>query len=145
MQLANYTYLNKWNDHLDTSLDSLQTLIIVFGSADIESIKKPLEELVGSFPLATIIGASTAGEIFQDELLEDALVVAVMCFDSTSIRLVSQAVTSPEYSFENGSFIAESLMDNESPEKLIPPPEPLSPEPVVFPLIIDQLIGRVPP
>ena len=113
MQLANYTYFNKWNDHLDTSLDSLQTLIIVFGSADIESIKKPLEELVGSFPLATIIGASTAGEISQDELLEDALVVAVMCFDSTSIRLVSQAVTSPEYSFENGSFIAESLMTSD--------------------------------
>ena len=110
MRLVNYTYMNKWNSALDSSLDSDQTLIIVFGSSNIQSIKKPLEELVGSFPRATVIGASTAGEISQDELLEDSLVVTVMCFDNTTIRLVSQAVTSPEYSFENGSFIAESLM-----------------------------------
>lgn len=113
MRLANYTYLDKWNTALDTSLDSSQTLLIVFGSPDMERIQKPLNELSHAFPQATIIGASTAGEIMQDELLEDALVVTVMCFENSTIRLVSQVVTSAEYSFENGSFIAETLMSDD--------------------------------
>jgi len=113
MRLANYTYLDNWDSALDASLDSSQTLIIVFGSSNIERIKQPLQELTNTFLHATIIGASTAGEITQDELLEDALVVTVICFENTTIRLVSQTVTSAEDSFENGSFIAESLMSSD--------------------------------
>ena len=113
MRLATYTYLDNWNSALDASLDSSQTLLIVFGSSNIERIKKPLQELTNTFPHATIIGASTAGEIMQDELLEDALVVTVICFEKTTIRLVSQAVTSTEDSFENGSLIARSLMNSD--------------------------------
>ncbi len=113
MRLANYTYLDKWNTAFDTSLDSSQTLLIVFGSPDIEKIQKPLNELAHAFSQATIIGASTAGEITQDELLEDALVVSVICFERTKIRLVSHAVISSENSFENGSFIAKSLMNSD--------------------------------
>ena len=110
MQLANYTYIDQWNTTLDASLDSSQTLLIVFGSSDIEKIKQPLKELTATFSLSTIIGASTAGEIMQDELLEDTLVVSVICFEHTQIRLVSQKVTSAIHSFKYGSFIAESLM-----------------------------------
>jgi len=113
MRLANYTYLDNWDSALDASLDSSQTLIIVFGSSNIERIKQPLQELTNTFLHATIIGASTAGEITQDELLEDAFVVAVICFENTTIRLVSQTVTSAEDSFENGAFIAESLMSSD--------------------------------
>jgi len=113
MQLANYTYTNSWSSDLNSVLDSPQTLIIVFGSSKMESIKKPLKELIETFPLATVIGASTAGEIFQDELLENALVVSVMHFDNTSIRLVSHAVTAPEDSFEKGSAIAKTLSEDD--------------------------------
>lgn len=112
MRLANYTYIDQWDSDLDTSLDSVQTLIIVFGP-NTEKIDQPLQELTRTFPQATIIGASTAGEIRQDELLEDALVVTVICFENTMIRLVSQAVTSAADSFENGSFIARSLMSSD--------------------------------
>lgn len=113
MRLANYTYLDTWSTPLDTSLDSSQTLLIVFGSPDIERIKQPLQELVTAFASSTIIGASTAGEITQDELLEDAFVVTVIRFEHTVIRLISQAVSSAEYSFENGAFVAKSLMNSE--------------------------------
>ena len=113
MRLANYTYKKNWSAALDTSLDSLQTLIIVFGSSNIETINKPLEELISSFPLATVIGASTAGEIAQDELLEEALVVAVIRFDHTAIRLVSQVITNPEECFKRGVVLAKSLLQDD--------------------------------
>jgi len=113
MQLANYTYENSWNTPLDSSLDSLQTLIIVFGSSNVDTVKKPLEELIRSFPLATVIGASSAGEIFQDELLENALVASVICFENTSIRLALHAVTVPEDSFEKGAAIAKTLLEDD--------------------------------
>lgn len=113
MRLANYIYTDNWNAVLDSSLDSRQTLIIAFGSSNIETIKKPLEELLSAFPLSTVVGASTAGEIVQDELLEDTLVVAVICFEKTSLRLISQVVTSTDTCLENGVSIAERLLNDD--------------------------------
>ena len=113
MRLANYTYKKNWNTSLDTSLDSEQTLVIVFGSSKTEIVKKPLDELLSHFPLATIIGASSAGEIAQDELLEEALVVAVIRFDHTAIRLVSQVITNPEECFKRGVVLAKSLLQDD--------------------------------
>ena len=95
---------------MDASLDSEQTLIVLFGSAKTETIEKPLEELVVHFPKSTIIGASSAGEIAGDELLEDGMVVAVLHFEHTHVRFVSQINAVPEDSYESGSFIARKLL-----------------------------------
>lgn len=110
MQLAYYKYDENWNAELDASFDSEQTLIILFGSAKIETIKKPLEELVGHFPKSIIMGASSAGEIVRDELLEDGMVVAILYFEHTPIRLISQVNAVPEDSYESGSSIARALL-----------------------------------
>jgi len=113
MQLTNYTYSDKWSAELDATLDSRQTLIILFGSSKIEHIKNPLATLINAFPLATIVGASTAGEIFQDELLENSLVASVICFENTAIRLATHVVAAAEDSFEKGTAIAKTLLEDD--------------------------------
>lgn len=109
MRIENYMYEEGWDRPFDTSLDSEQTLVILFGMPDALSVQAPIDALVEGFPHATIVGASSAGEIFQDACFTGTVSVAVLCFERTRLRFVSQAVTSPEYSYENGRFIAEML------------------------------------
>jgi len=109
MKLMIYSYQGEWNIPLDTALDSEHTLIIIFGTSKKEIVDEPIQEIVSSFPHSKIIGASTAGEILQDELLKESMVVAVMQFDSTRVKIATQNLTHTEDSFSKGINIANAL------------------------------------
>ncbi|MEN4052473.1 MULTISPECIES: FIST N-terminal domain-containing protein [Sulfurimonas] len=109
MLLETYLYTDRWNTSLNATLDSSNTLIIVFASSKVEIIKTPLLELSQTFLNAVIIGASTAGEIYQDELYEDSLVASVMKFEHTKLRHSLCTLISTENSFEDGVNIAQDL------------------------------------
>jgi len=114
MLLETYLYHNdSWNKEFDPSYDSKNTLLIVFASPDITKIEKPLRKLSEIFSTSIIIGASTAGEIYQDELYEDSLVVSVMKFKKTSLRHSICTLISSENSFEKGVSIANDLLTDE--------------------------------
>jgi len=109
MLLETYLYTDSWNKALDGSLDSLDTLLIVFGSAKTTNIEGALEELSQTFTAATIIGASTAGEIYQDELYEDSLAVSVMKFQKSRFQISKCTPISAENSYADGVAIAQDL------------------------------------
>jgi len=109
MQLKYYTFSKKWNEAFDTSLDSKQTLVLVFGSSDKELVKQPLQELRKAFKNSIIIGASTAGEILMDEMIEDSLVVSVLKFETTQITLATQEIKKVADSFNIGKNLADKL------------------------------------
>ncbi len=113
MQLQTYRYKDGWNKALDTSLDSNQTLIIVFGSSDTEIIFPALTDLRQVFPGALIIGTSGAGQILQDQIFDDGLIVVVTCFSSTRLKLVSLNIPDMTHSFELGQKLAHKLYDEE--------------------------------
>lgn len=112
MELFTNSYNDKWKFPLNRDLDSMRTLIVVFGSSDVDKITKPLQELSDTYTKATIIGASTAGEIIQDELLEGVLVISVMKFSSTRIDFVAQAVMHPEASYESAVSLTKRLKND---------------------------------
>jgi len=113
MILEYYTFKNGWNTSPDISLDSPQTLILVFGSPNIKKITEPLEHIKNSFKNSIIIGASSAGEIVMDELIEDSLVIAVLKFANSKIRLSTEHVKNASDSYLVGQNIASSLNDND--------------------------------
>jgi len=113
MLLETYLYTDSWNKALDSSYDSKNTLLIVFASPDTSKIEKPLEELSSIFSNSIIIGASTAGEIFQDELYEDSLVVSVIRFEKTELRHSICTLISAENSFKDGVNIARDLLQDD--------------------------------
>lgn len=113
MKLTIYKYNNKWNKSFNETLNTEKSLVLVFGSSKKSLIEKPLEQLVKSFCNATIVGASTAGEILQDELLNDNIVVAVMTFSSTRIKSVSEPLTKIEYSYDSGVKISQELLEDD--------------------------------
>jgi len=100
-----------WSDSFDLSLDSPNTLVVVFAASKIELVQKPLDELLKSFPNSKIIGASTAGEILKAELKQNSVVVAIIKFHSTNIKLITQKIDSMDDSFKSGVDLSQKLVD----------------------------------
>lgn len=79
----------KWSDvsqhsNASTSFD----LVLVFG--DIEELKNPLlhEHIRALYPIADIVVSSTSGEIINDQVLCNSVVVTAVSFNKTKIRSV---------------------------------------------------------
>jgi hypothetical protein len=109
MKLMIYSYKGTWNMPLDSTLDSNDTLVIVFGTSKKEIVDKPIQEVLSHFPNSKIMGASTAGEILQDELLKESIVVVVMQFDTTRVKIATQSLSHADDSFSRGVNIANTL------------------------------------
>ncbi len=110
MRLETYYYLPEkgWNRPLDGSLDSEKSLLILFGDSRMDESHSGFTELLKRYPLAKIVGCSTAGEIFEEELLSGSLVAAVMRFECSEIEVASCSI-------EPGvgdSVIGERLMES---------------------------------
>ena len=109
MKLERYLYDGGWDKPLDNSLDSENTLILLFSSSDVESVKKPLAELVDNFENSVIMGASGAGQIFDDQILDSGVIVVVTKFESTKIKKVSLKIEDMKESYGMGKMMKETL------------------------------------
>ena len=109
MKIDNYKYTHSWDKKFNTELDSNKTLILVFASLESTLLKEQLKELKKSFPNSFILGASTAGEICQDEILDDTITVTIIKFENTKIEMVSKRVEDNE-SFKCGAETSKQLL-----------------------------------
>ena len=99
-----------WDSAPDGGLDSDQTLLIVFASSQPDAaVAQQLAELRQTFPRATLIGCSSSGEIYGEDLHDDAIVLAAIRFGHTRIRLAHTRVDSARGSTAAGRAIAEKL------------------------------------
>lgn len=111
MQLATLTYTREigWSATPFPPLDSERTLIVVFGAAAFAQHAGPIAELRAAYPRSAFTGCSTAGEIFQRELADETLSVAIARFDHTDIHTAQASVAAPADSFEAGRNLALEL------------------------------------
>ncbi|DAB30576.1 MAG TPA: hypothetical protein CFH84_03270 [Sulfurimonas sp. UBA12504] len=113
MQIKTYLYMDKkWSEPLDVSMDSSNTLVVVFGSTDIVSIQEGLDTLILLYKNATIMGCSTSGEIYKNEVYDASLSVAVVKFEKSTFKLVVEELEE-ENSFEIGKKILDTLRGDE--------------------------------
>src|SRR5690349_1009474 len=91
------------------ALDSEQTLVTVFGPSSCLDEPGPVQELLASYPRSTVIGCSTAGEIFDTTIHDGTLSVAVCRFERTRLRAATAAVGAQGDSRKAGRQLAESL------------------------------------
>jgi hypothetical protein len=114
MKLHTFSYAAAagWSEYPLPTLDSENTLVIVFGAAEPDQFTEPLRELVTAFSNSHIVGCSTAGEIFGTALTDDSLSVAVTQFESgTRVATAAASVQTQAESFEAGAAIAHQLDD----------------------------------
>lgn len=84
-------------------LDSPETLIICFFSSN---KKEDVLKLKANFPLSTVVGCSSAGEIYDKEVYFDSMVVSLIQFKNTKFKVEASAAAD---SFELGRIVSENL------------------------------------
>ena len=111
MLVKTYNYTKTgWSESLDVSLDSEQTLVIVFASSDTSKIEKPLGEIIAAYPTSIVVGSSSANEIYNDEVSEDGFVAAVTQFEKTHLEMISLGVDNDEECYGIGQKLASLLL-----------------------------------
>ena len=109
MQVENYLYQGEWNRTLDKSLDSSNTLVVLFGSSQRALIEEAIKSITKTFSNSIIIGASSAGEIYQDEIYDGSLALLVMKMHKSTLKQSKIYPITPESSYDNGVKIAKEL------------------------------------
>lgn len=109
MRLKYFIYDGSWNNPLDADLDSKNTLILVFSTYDVVTVQKPLDEITNIFQNSLIIGSSTSGNILMDEFKENSLVMTVIQFSKTHLKLSTKKINAMNKSFVIGKEIAQEL------------------------------------
>lgn len=114
MTIHTYIYKNGlWNKAFDTTQDSPNTLILLFASLPQEVVAAEVRNLSNLFPSSLMLGASTGGEIFADEVHEDTIVVSVVRFHSTKLQNhICRAIDNTN-SYEDGVYIANALYEDD--------------------------------
>lgn len=105
-----YDPLRGWSDAIPES-SAESAAVFVFADPSFRANQAPLDELTGRLPFAQVIGCSTAGEILDDTIHEGSLSVAVVEFDSTTVRSATAAVQRIEHSRSAGRQIGSRLAD----------------------------------
>lgn len=114
MQTALYLYKEKsWNTKFDISLDSKNTLILIFASLDESRVQEEVSNIATLFPSSIIVGASTSGEIFKDEVFDDTMVVSVTKFQSTKLKNHVCKTIGNNTSYQDGVSIANELSSDD--------------------------------
>ena len=112
MEVKTYLFRNNaWNGSLDASMDSKNTLIILFGTKNISKISNAIENLIEAYPNSTLVGSSTSGEIYGNEIFNDSLSVAVLKFEKSNFRTIVKSIDE-ENSYEAGESIVDELLDD---------------------------------
>lgn len=110
MKITTVTYKTDtgWSESLP-DLDSKKTMILVFGAPEFIEKDQPFQELKEKYPTSLIAGCSTAGEIYNDMIYDNSLIVSITKFDCTDIRMHSIPVISADDSFDAGKQVAKGL------------------------------------
>ncbi|MDY7020516.1 MAG: FIST N-terminal domain-containing protein [Cyanobacteriota bacterium] len=103
-----------WSVPALPSLDSEQTLVLLFGTVELLHDPKPIKDLKQAYSQSHLIGCSTAGEILGTYLFECTLCVGVVQFEETQLRSANCSVdldlrTSSAKSYHAGRTLATQL------------------------------------
>jgi len=107
-----------WDEDLDVSLDSENTLLLCFGATNSSYIADGLSDITDKFKNSKILGCSTSGEIKDDLLYEKSLVVEVIQFEKTKLKFYFEELTSDIDSFQIGENLG-NFFKNENNLKSI--------------------------
>jgi len=84
-------------------------LVTLFGSRELIGMPQIFEHVAALYPNAQIVSSSTAGEIIDEEVFDDSVIVTAMQFEKTKVRAIKTAFGQQQNSFETGKFLYKSL------------------------------------
>ncbi|MDX2229622.1 MAG: FIST N-terminal domain-containing protein [Leptolyngbyaceae cyanobacterium bins.349] len=84
-------------------------LVLIFGSPQALQHQAALKWLRDTYPTAHLCGCSTAGEIYQTQVMDNSLVATVVQFDHTQIHGFAVQLLPNEPSFEAGDRLGQQI------------------------------------
>jgi hypothetical protein len=109
IQQLSYKVDAGWSCDAFPCLDSKHTLIIAFGASEFIDKKDVFEDLKKAYPKSQLVGCSTSGEISSEGVNDESLTVAVVQFEKTKFKVVSESIQSADASFATGVALGEQI------------------------------------
>lgn len=111
MELQAFQYIkNKgWSLEQFPNLDSENTLVLIFAAPDFLHEQGPIKQLFDFYSKSKVMGCSTAGEIFDKNIVDNSLSIIVAKFDHTPLKMAKAHVKTLSDSYEAGKSIANQL------------------------------------
>lgn len=104
-----YTKSKGWQIKSDNKLGDQVQLVFVFGNKDLLKEPQHFDYIRSVYANAEIVGCSTSGEIFQDEMYNNSIVCTAICFESTSVKVAWEQIDSMQDNFNTGQRLISKL------------------------------------
>jgi hypothetical protein len=98
-----------WQDINVKNLGTSADLVIAFGSRSILEDAGKYHELRQKYPNAHVLMGSTSGEILEDLVYDDSLVVTAIDLEKTELKVATMDITDAKDSFHAGVALASKL------------------------------------
>lgn len=109
MKLETIQYRNGvWSSPFP-AVDSESTVVFVFGAPKFVGEGTVFEALKAAYPKSVLVGCSSSGEIFGNQIYDDSLSVAIVQFRHSRIASTAIAIKDAAESFRVGEEIAKNL------------------------------------
>ncbi len=113
MKVATYKYQGDWDQPFDKSFNSSRTAVLLFSSLKEDELRLALEPLYEAYPGAHIVGCSTSGEIYKDEIFDHTISAMVLKFEKSSIVSAHIDADLDDDAYEIGKKLGDTLQANE--------------------------------
>lgn len=90
--------------------DPQKSLVILFGGSQYLNDPERIQNLCQTFTGTPIIGCSTSGEVFGNEIKDGSIVGGVLQFEWTTVRTVTTSIADSSQSFYAGQQLAKELL-----------------------------------
>lgn len=110
MKLATFQFQNQqWSCEHFPELDSTNTWVLVFSDPKLPNLAQLTNELVAAYPQSTIIGCTSSGEIFGNEVNDQSLVVSVAQFEKGHFKAHHIDIPSAKDSHQKAIELAKQI------------------------------------
>ena len=105
----------KWNTPSDFEIhkytESFENpqLVLIFGSRQLISDNNLIDSIKQRYPSAYLIGCTTAGEMYDTQVLDNSLISTAISFSSTKVENALETIKNPEDSYQAGCNLGQKL------------------------------------
>ena len=104
-----YSEASGWGKKSENNLEKLAQLVFLFGNKELLKDQRHIDLVADKYPSAQIVGCSTSGEIYQEEVMNIHIVCTAIWFENTVVKIAMEHIHSMDDSFMVGENLAEQL------------------------------------
>jgi len=98
-----------WQKKNESGIGEMAQLVFLFGNKDLLKDQLHIDTVKNAYPLAHIVGCSTAGEICQENVFDQNIVCTAVWFEKSNIKIVDEKISRVEDSFMVGEKLVAKL------------------------------------